>query len=83
MTMRSFLVVFMRESLVLSPDVPLSQPDAHPFKGSAVDAVSCCDDPPVGDQASPTADPFAQEALFDQGHLPGVTTELGVLKSGH
>ena len=79
MTILSFLVVFMGEPFVLCPDVPLAQPDAHAFQGSAVDAVSRRDDPPVWDEASPTADPLAQEALFDEGHLPGVTPELGVL----
>ena len=47
----------------------IDSPYPHPLEIGAVDAVAGRDDPPLGDEGTPTADPLAQEALFDDGHL--------------
>ena len=69
----------MRIRLVLRPDVPLPQPDPHPLERRGCHAVSGRDHPLVGDEGAPAGDPLGEEALLDDGHLPRVAAELGVL----
>ena len=73
------LKVLVWEWLALTPHVPLAEPDPHPVQGCGVDAVAGRDDPALGDEGAAAADPLAQKALLDDGHLPGVPAELRVL----
>ena len=70
--------VLVRVRLALRSDVPLPQPDPHPVQRGAVHAMAGRDHPPLGDEGAAAGDPLAEEALLDDGDLPGMTAELGV-----
>ncbi len=75
------LIILMFQRLVVTPDVPLAQPDPHPVDGSGGHAVTGGDDPPVRDERTAATDSPAQEGLLDQRGLPRVVAELGVVSA--
>ncbi len=75
------LVVLVRVGLRVRPDVPLAQSNAHARERCGGHAVPGRDDPALRDEGAAAGDALGQEGLLDQGDLPRVAAELGVLSS--
>ena len=71
--------VLVGQGLALLADVPLAQPDPHAGFGRVVDAMRGRDHPALADQGTTARDSLRQKRLLDDGRLPRVMAELGVV----